>query len=90
MANELFTLWVKSDCPFCVDAQHTLLERQLTHTVNVMDDELERLDEVKKLWNHTTVPLITVQKEGIEVFIGGYTDLIEWFKIQDNNKLEND
>jgi len=90
MANEIYTLWIKSSCPFCIDAQEELFKRQKVHTVNVMDDELERLDEVKKLWNHTTVPLITVQKEGIEVFIGGYTDLIDWFKTQDNIKLEND
>ena len=90
MGNEIYTLWTKSECPYCAQAQEELFSRQKVHTINVMDDELEKLDEVKKIWNHATVPLITMQKEGIEVFIGGYTNLIEWFKVQDNIKLEND
>lgn len=80
MVNQHYTLWIKSKCPFCIKAQQELLERKKTHTVIVMDEKAEELNEVKKLWNHSTVPIVVVQEGDVEVFIGGYTDLIDWLE----------
>ena len=90
MDNEIYTLWIKSECPYCIKAQEELFNRKKFHTLYIMDDKLEELNEVKKLWNQNTVPLITVQNGDVEVFIGGYTDLVEWFENQDSKELEND
>jgi len=88
MDNENYTLWIKSDCPSCVKAQEELFKRQKIHTLYIMDEKPEELAEVKKLWNHTTVPIVTVQNGDVEIFIGGYTDLMEWLEIQDVTESE--
>ena len=68
MANQHNYLWVKSQCPFCVEAQSELLQQIKSHTVHVMDEKPEELEEVKKLWNHPTVPLIVLQEDDEEIF----------------------
>ena len=83
MANQHYYLWVKSSCPFCVEAQSELLQRVKSHTLHVMDEKLEELEEVKKLWNHSTVPIVVMQDGDEETFIGGCTDLKEWLKNED-------
>lgn len=90
MDNETYTLWIKSGCPYCVKAQEELFKRKKVHTLFIMDEKPEELNEVKKLWNHTTVPIIVAQDGDVEVFIGGYTDLIKWFETQNTVELEND
>jgi glutaredoxin len=75
MANQHYYLWVKSNCPFCVEAQKVLLENIKSHTVHIMDDELEELENVKKLHNHSTVPIIVLQEDDEETFIGGCSEL---------------
>jgi len=87
MANQHYTLWVKSHCPFCIKAKDELYERKLDHTIFVMDDKPEHLDAVKAAHNHPTVPIITVLDplQGEEVLIGGYTDLENHFGPEDND-----
>ncbi len=75
-----YSLWVKSSCGFCTRAQNTLLERGESHTVFVMDEKLEELEKVKELWNHSTVPIITLQVGDEEYFVGGYSELVEMFE----------
>ena len=87
MGNETYTLWIKSQCPFCVEAQQELLRRKKTHTVVVMDEKPEELNEVKKLWDHATVPIVVMQEGDVEVFICGYTDLMDWF--ENSNDVES-
>tara|TARA_R110000824_G_scaffold157529_1_gene330974 strand:+ start:439 stop:699 length:261 start_codon:yes stop_codon:yes gene_type:complete len=85
VANQHYYLWVKSQCPFCVEAQSELLQQIKSHTVHVMDEKPEELEEVKKLWNHPTVPLIVLQEDDEETFIGGCTDLKEWLKNEEKS-----
>jgi len=87
MADKIYTLYVKSTCPFCVKAQEELIKRKETHTLFIMDEKPEELEKLQALWNHTTVPLITAQHGDVEVFIGVYTDLLEWFKVQETVEL---
>jgi glutaredoxin len=71
-----YELWVKSTCPFCVDALVLLMEKRIPHTVTVLDKEPEKLNEIKKNYKWKTVPII-VQKfsDGSEEMIGGFSDL---------------
>tara|TARA_R110000824_G_scaffold17883_1_gene71679 strand:- start:181 stop:435 length:255 start_codon:yes stop_codon:yes gene_type:complete len=77
MANQHYTLWVKSECPFCTQAQSELLTNIKSHTVHVMDGRQEELDEVQTYWDHTTVPVVVLLEDDKEIFIGGYTELKE-------------
>jgi len=79
MANQHYYLWVKSNCPFCIEAQKVLLENIKSHTVHIMDDKLEELENVKKLRNHPTVPIVVLQEDDEETFIGGCSELKKWF-----------
>lgn len=76
-----YSLWVKSGCPFCLEAQKELLENIKSHTVYIMDEKQEELKEVQKLWNHSTVPVIVLHEGDEETFIGGYTELKEHLSI---------
>ncbi|KAH9592999.1 Glutaredoxin [Trypanosoma melophagium] len=66
--------WVT--CPYCVRAQKVL--QPMTNDVKVYHvDEMEEgqalRDEIKKLYNHETVPAIFINGE----FVGGCSDLEE-------------
>jgi glutaredoxin len=84
-----YTLWVKSHCPFCIKAVDELRRRKLDRTVFVMDDKPEQLDSMKAVFNHPTVPIITIKGQtGDEELIGGYTNLLTRFAEQ--NEEQND
>lgn len=57
-----------------------MFDKKLSYTVHIMDDKLEQLEKMKKMFNHFTVPIIVVQEREEEKLIGGYTDLVEWLK----------
>ena len=74
MADQHYSIWIKSTCPFCVKAQSLALENGLSHTIHVMDEDLEGLEKLKEQWNWTTVPLITTFDGDVEVLVGGCDD----------------
>jgi len=82
VVNEHYYLWVKTKCPFCIKAKNELLTRIKSFTLYAMDDKPEELEEVKKLWSHTTVPVITVMENDVETFVGGCGDLMKWLEIK--------
>ena len=49
-----------------------------------MDGQEEILDEIKKEYKHKTVPLITEKVSDGWRLIGGYDDLVEHIKQQEN------
>lgn len=79
MDNKHFTAYIKSSCPYCVQARDELFHQGVDHTIHIMDDDPEGLSKMKEFFNYRTVPMIFVQEEQFEKFIGGYTDLVEYF-----------
>tara|TARA_R110000824_G_scaffold1643_8_gene8175 strand:+ start:1438 stop:1683 length:246 start_codon:yes stop_codon:yes gene_type:complete len=77
--GEHYTMWIKINCPFCISARDEFFRQRVNHTINIMDENLDELNELKEKWTHPTVPIIIHQKDGEETLIGGYTDLKEWF-----------
>ena len=71
-----YVLWIKKACPWCTKAKDLLQEKDLSHNVFVMDEELENLGRVKERHNWNTVPIVfEITPQGAFNFIGGYTDL---------------
>ncbi len=74
-----YTIYIKADCSFCIQARDELFRQRVSHTIHIMDDKLEGLEKMKDFFNHKTVPMVFVQEGDLEKFIGGYTDLKEHF-----------
>ena len=51
-----------------------------------MDNQEDVLNQIKNSYDHKTVPLIVVNIDGNERLIGGYDDLVEYIKQQENKK----
>jgi len=78
--DEHFVMWVKTHCPFCVKAKDEAFDQKVDYTVYVMDDKLEELNSLKEKWNHPTVPIIVARRNDEEQLVGGYTELINLFR----------
>ena len=74
-----YTLYLKKDCPFCIQAREELFRQEVNHTIYPLDNKSNRLQELKDFYNHHTVPLVFVRENGMEKLIGGYTDLLAHF-----------
>ena len=74
-----YTIYIKTNCPFCVQARDELFRQKVGHTIHILDDQPERLQNLKDFYNHHTVPMVFVRENGMEKLIGGYTDLISYF-----------
>ena len=75
MDKKHFTIYIKSKCPFCVDAREILWENRVSHTIHIMDEDLEALDILKESYAHPTVPIVLLGEGEKQELIGGYTDL---------------
>jgi len=78
MADQHYYLWSKAHCPFCSEAQSILLQKIKSYTVHVMNNKLEELENIKEKYDYYTVPIIVLQEDDKETFIGGCSDLKKW------------
>ena len=71
-----------SECPFCLKAKLELISRKVNFEYCSVDHSNPLLQYYKSIYKHGSVPMIIEfdQFTGQEKFIGGYTDLIEYFK----------
>ena len=75
-----YILFIKADCPFCVEAQNLLQERELDfEIVNFEPEDARVLQEIKSAHEWQTVPMIFEKDREVIRFIGGYTDLVSLF-----------
>ena len=68
MKAEIYT-W--SYCPFCVRAKELLDQRGVAYEEHVMDGKDAELNEVKRKYDHGTVPIVLLDGE----YVGGFTEL---------------
>ncbi len=81
--EDRFVLFTREGCPYCVSAQELLEEKGLKHTVYDFKAGQQDavLKEIKEKHNWTTVPMIFFLSEsGAPKFLGGYTDLVQYFE----------
>tara|TARA_R110002074_G_scaffold54608_2_gene136032 strand:+ start:1576 stop:1863 length:288 start_codon:yes stop_codon:yes gene_type:complete len=74
-----------NECPFCLRAKMEMIQRKLPFEYCSVDHSNTMLDYYKSIYKHGTVPMIIEinQFTGQEKFIGGYSDLIEYFEQKD-------
>tara|TARA_R100000008_G_C3503527_1_gene124947 strand:- start:181 stop:432 length:252 start_codon:yes stop_codon:yes gene_type:complete len=78
-SSRKYILYVKTSCPFCVDAEKLLSEKGEEYYIVPFDTQLDALDHMKWAYSQETVPMI-FKKEGNNIqFIGGYSDLEKHF-----------
>lgn len=65
---------------YCNLAKNLLIEKKLQFTEINVENELNILKDLIKKTNHKTIPQIFIN----EKFIGGYTELNEYLKINKN------
>ncbi len=77
-----------NECPFCLKAKMEMIARKINFEYCSVDHSNVVLNYYKSIYKHNTVPMIVEidTLTGQEKFIGGYTDLIEYFR---NNPVEN-
>lgn len=70
------------DCPACKRAVKLLQEKQENFVVTVLDNDQQRLSQLKEEYCWKTVPMIVgTTSEGKEVFLGGCSDLEQRFEL---------
>ena len=76
-----FIVFVRSGCPFCDMAQDLLDKKNKNFkVVNFNSDQTLILEEIKDLYDWKTVPMIFKREKSDIEFIGGYSDLVEFFE----------
>ena len=79
-----YRVYGRSNCPFCIKVINKLLRGGKTFYVELHDDNPEKLEEIKKGFNHPTVPVVTII-EDTEILIGGCDDTINHLKKEKSN-----
>ena len=74
-----YIVYGRSSCPFCIKVVNKLLRKGKTFYVEMYDDQPEKLEEIKKRYNHPTIPVVICIDEK-EIVIGGCDDVIEYLK----------
>lgn len=78
-----FSVYVKTDCPFCKKAISILEQNKLSFIVIVVDKNLEFLEEIKQKVNHSTVPIVLEHSKNGVKLIGGSDNLENYINSQE-------
>jgi glutaredoxin len=73
-----YILYVKRDCPFCVQAEELLLLEEKEYSLIDIQDHPVLAEEIKKAYAWPTVPIVfstTSMTNGSYRLIGGFSDL---------------
>ena len=71
-----YIIYGRASCPFCVKIIKKLTEAKKTFYVELLDENPEKLEQMKIKYNHDTVPIVLVKRE-VETLIGGCDDAIK-------------
>tara|TARA_R100000388_G_C7112546_1_gene97263 strand:+ start:188 stop:451 length:264 start_codon:yes stop_codon:yes gene_type:complete len=74
-----YIVYGRSSCPFCIKVVNKLLRKGKTFYVEMYDNHPEKLEEIKKRYNHPTIPVVVMQ-DNKEILIGGCDDTIAYLK----------
>jgi glutaredoxin len=71
-----FTIYTKDDCPWCDKAKNLLRSFNLNYIEYKLGDNLLREEFIDQFGDNSTFPKIFHDDD----LIGGYSDLINWFR----------
>jgi glutaredoxin len=80
-----YILFTSPDCIFCKKALDLLMERSEHYkVVEFQEGQQEVLNDIKQAYTWKTVPMIFYRLKNTIQFIGGYTDLVEYFEQEES------
>jgi len=89
MMLRYYHVYAKATCPWCVQAINMLHEHGYEFVLTLVENSPEFYHNVKKKYEWQTVPMIVeIDVAGNEKFIGGFTDLKDYFTEQSNDDTE--
>ena len=71
-----YIVYGRSTCHYCVKVVNKLIRKGKCFYVEMLDEHPEKLEEIKKMHNHPTIPVVTIIDD-TEILIGGCDDTIE-------------
>lgn len=74
-----YIVYGRSSCPYCIKVVNKLLRAGKTFYVEMYDNYPEKLEEIKKRYNHPTIPVVIIQ-DNKEILIGGCDDTMSYLK----------
>ncbi len=74
-----YIIYGKSSCGYCKKIIKKLLESKKTFYVELLDDNPEKLEQMKLKYNHPTVPIVLVKRVR-ETLIGGCDDALKFLE----------
>ena len=80
----MYIIYGLKTCGFCLRAINLLHEKSVQFSYYPLDKEQGILEYMKTCYNHKTVPIIVYSINGDETLIGGYDDLVKYFRQQEN------
>ena len=91
MLLKYYHVYAKAKCPWCVEAINLLHEQGCEFALTLVDNSPEFYHNVKKRYDWQTVPMVVeTDLNGAEKFIGGFTDLRDYFaEVTDADNEEN-
>lgn len=75
--SKIFVVYSKPGCPSCDNAKSLITTSGDTYLENVIGRDVSREEFMEMYPSVKSVPLILEEEAGT---IGGYTDLVEWYK----------
>ena len=76
-----YIVYGRSTCPYCVKVVNKLIREGKCFYVEMHDEDPEKLEEIKKMHNHPTIPVVTIVDD-TEILIGGCDDTIEHLALE--------
>ena len=70
-----YVVYGRSTCPYCIKVVNKLIRKGKSFYVEMLDENPERLEKIKEMYNHSTIPVVLIRDEQ-EIFIGGCDDTI--------------
>jgi|3_EtaG_2_1085321.scaffolds.fasta_scaffold186851_1 glutaredoxin len=80
--KENYIILVKDNCPFCINAVELIEKLDLPNKVVKFDKkQASLLEDFKTAYDYKTVPMIFRRLGNDIKFLGGYSDLVEFFDL---------
>ena len=82
----MYSIYGLKWCIFCLRAINFMQEKGLEFHYYPMDNQESVLECLKEDYEHKTIPIIIKNTDGNELLIGGYDDLVEHIRQQENKE----